>query len=95
MKLFDDIVDRVKVIVYDVHDGDRSYVAGLEDGVSFGIDDGIVGVDLCIDELFHDKQDICRFFNEKLFQIAIAFQAPGHGCAYTVIRFNDNRITYL
>ena len=53
-QILDDVVDGVVVVVHDVHDGHGADVARFKDGVAVGVDDGVVAVHLCPDELLHD-----------------------------------------
>ena len=56
-QVLDDVIDGVVVVVDDIHDGHGADVAGLKDGVAGGVDDGVVAVDLGVDELLHDVGD--------------------------------------
>ena len=46
------VVNAVVVIVYDIHNGVGGYITGFEDGLAIIIDDGVIGVNLCGNELF-------------------------------------------
>ena len=97
-QVLDDVVDGVVVVVDDIHDGHGADVAGLKDGVAVGIDDGIVAVHLGPDELLHDVLHIRvmgRLLHEELFQVLVAGQLVGIGCAHAVIRLYHHRVAHL
>ena len=97
-QILDDIVDGVIVVVDDVHDGHRADVARLKDGVAATVDDGIVAVDLGMDELLHDVGEvgvIGALVEQEALQLLIAGQLMGIGGTHTVVRLDHHRIAHL
>ena len=72
-QVFDDIVNGIVVVVHNVHDGDGRDIACLENGLTLRVDDRVVGIDLCVDELLHDVAHIRFLLCEKFPKVAVIF----------------------
>ena len=97
-QILDDVVDGVVVVVHDVHDGHRADVARLKDGVAAAVDDGIVAVDLGVDELLHDVGDVGMvgaLVGQEGAQLLVIGELVGVGRADTVVRLDDDRVAHL
>ena len=97
-QVLDDVVDGVVVVVHDVHDGHGTDVPGLKDGVSGGVDDGVVAVDLGADELLHDVGDvrvILGLAGEEGLQLFVIGQPVGIGSAHAVVGLDHHRVSHL
>ena len=97
-QILDDVVDGVVIVVHDVHDGHRAYVARLKDGVAVGVDDGIVAVHLGADELLHDVGNIrvlLLLVGQKFLQLLVGGKAVGIRSAHAVVRLDHHRVAHL
>ena len=94
-QIFQDVVDGVVVVVYNVHDRVGGHVAGLEQRLAVFVDDGIVAVYLGVDELFHDIGYVFRTARHKVGQILVGFELVGRRGANAVVRLDHHRIADL
>ena len=90
-----DEVQGVIVIVHHFHQVGEGDIAGFEDGVTVGVDDGIIGVHLCVDELFHDIGNFLIVSIDEVHQIFIAAELIGGSSAHAVIRLHHHGIADL
>ena len=70
------VVDGVTVVVDDVHQRQGSDVAGFEQHVALGVDDAVEGLNVTVDELFHDVDVVVLGIDEPL-NILIGTQLVG------------------
>ena len=93
-QLLVEVVDGVVVVVDDVHQGEHGHVAGLEDRLAVGVDDGVVAVDLGGDELFHDVLHTFDLCCKKVVQFCLVGDFVGVGSTNTVVWFCNNWVSY-
>ena len=90
-----DVVDGVVVVVDDVHDGKGRHIAGFKHGLAMGIDDGVIAVDLGVDELLHDVAHIRLALGvQKPAKAALVRQLVGVRRAHAVVRLDHHGIPH-
>ena len=86
------VISKVKLFVYDIHDGRRPAGHGFEERVAVCIGDRIVRADITLYEFFHNVRDL-RIICEEAVQVVFVFELVCTGSANTVVGLYDNGIT--
>ena len=93
--LFFNIEDSAPLCIYGIHDRFHGVISGFQERVPFAVDDGIVGIDISGDKLFHNVLDapVSRFM--KTLQIIFVAELKSIDSSDTFVRFYYYRIAYL
>ena len=91
-KRFDNVVNEISGVVYDIHDRVRGYISGLEHRITIGIYDGIVGTYFPVNKFFHNIRNTRQHSFKKRSQLGVAIKLKGVGCADAVIRLGNHGI---
>ncbi len=92
-KILDNVVNGVVFVIYDIHDGVGSDIAGLKHRITIRVNDGIVGIYFGIDKFFHNIGDAGQLSHKEALQFFVVFKLISMAGAYAVVRLCDNRIT--
>ena len=91
-KLFQDTVGGVASFIDHIHESSVGNVTRLKQGLSVGINDGIIRTDLSVDELLHNVENGLVFDVKEMFHLIVAGDLNSVGSAHAVIRFGNDRI---
>ena len=94
-QILDDVIDGVVLLVHNVHDGHGGDVARLKNGLPFGVDDCVVGIDLGVDKFLHDVGYALHTAGQERAQLGLAGQLVGVGGAHAVVRLDHHRPAHL
>ena len=83
------------MVVNYIHDRNAGDVARFEERLTVRVDDGVVGVDLSVDELLHDVRDVPISLGKEFGELLLIFQLVCRHRADAVVRLDDNGPAYL
>ena len=92
-QILDQIIDGVAVVVDNIHNGPGGNIAGLKQRLSFGIHNGVVGLHIAPDKLFHDVHGIILVLHKEG-QLLVGLELVGVVGAYAVVGLDHNGIAH-
>ena len=93
-EVLDNVVDGVVVRVDDIHDGLRRDVAAFKQRFALGVDDGVIGAHMAVDELLHNV-DIIVLGVDKELQLVVVLQPVGVVRAHAVVGLDNDGVADL